>query len=90
MRFILPSLALVGTVLATLTGLVLCMAMGANAKPPEIRILKFWMAAIVLLGLTGVGVGVLLMRAGKPGWAALAAFAPTVLLGITLLVALLR
>jgi len=90
MRFILPSLALVGTVLATLTGLVLCMAMGANAKPPEIRILKFWMAGISLMSLTGMAVGVRLMCASKPGWAALAAFAPAVILGITLLVALLR
>ena len=66
------------------------MAMGANAKTPEVRALKPWMAAISFLSLTGVGMGVLLMRAGEPDWAALATFAPMVILGITLLVALLQ
>lgn len=90
MKLLLPILAMVCTVLATLTMLVFCMAMGANAKPPEIRALKLWMAGLSLLGVAGVVVGIILIRAGQPGWASLAAFAPTVIFGIILIISLIK
>lgn len=65
MKHILPSLAIVCTVLATLTALVFCMAGGANSTPAQIRALKFWMAGLSLLGVAGVVVGIFLMRAGQ-------------------------
>ncbi len=89
MKHMLPILAIVCTVLATLTALVFCLSMGANATPDQIRALKLWMAGLCLLGVAGVAMGIVLLRAGQPGWAALAAFAPTgvlaIILGITLL-----
>lgn len=90
MKLILPILAMIATLLATLTAVVFCLAMGANAKPPEIRALKLWMAGLSLLGIAGVGVGIILIRAGQPGWASLAAFAPTVIFGLILAIALLK
>ncbi|MGC3956687.1 MAG: hypothetical protein QM813_01600 [Verrucomicrobiota bacterium] len=90
MKMILPSLAMICTVLATLTALVFCMAMGANSTPAQIRALKLWMAALSLLGVAGVVVGVILMRTGQPGWAAVAAFAPTMIFAIILGIALLK
>lgn len=90
MKLILPILAMVCTVLATLTALVFCMAGGANSTPAQIRVIKLWMAGLSLLGVAGVVVGILLIRAGQPGWAALAAFAPTVIFGLILAIALLK
>lgn len=88
MNLILPVLAMLATAFATLTALVFCLGMGANAKPPTIRALKFWMAGIFLLGGAGIVVGFLLMRTGQTDWAAVAAFAPTVILCVILIVAL--
>lgn len=90
MKLIFPSLAIVCTVLATLTALVFCMAMGANSTPAQIRALKLWMAGLSLLGVAGVVVGLILIRTGQPGWASLAASAPTVIFGIILVIALLK
>jgi hypothetical protein len=90
MKMILPSFAMICTVLATLTALVLCMAMGANSTPAQIRALKLWMATLSLLGVAGVVVGVILMRAGQPGWASLAAFAPTLIFAVILGIALIK
>lgn len=90
MKMILPGFAMICTVLATLTALVFCMAMGANASPAQIRALKFWMAALSLLGVVGVVVGIILMRADKPGWASFAAFAPTPIFAIILGIALIK
>jgi hypothetical protein len=90
MKLILPIGAMICTALATLTALVFCMAMGANAKPPEIRSLKLWMGGLSLLGVAGIVVGIILIRAGQPGWAAVAAFAPTVIYGIILSISLLK
>ena len=90
MKLILPILAMLCTAIATLTAVVFCMGMGANAKPPEIRALKFWMLGLTLLGVAGITVGILLLRAGQPGWAAGVSFAPTVLFGLILAVALLK
>lgn len=90
MKLILPILAMICTVLATLTALVFCMAGGANSTPAQIRALKLWMAGLSLLGLAGVVVGVILLRAGQPNWAAVAAIAPTVIFAIILGIALLK
>lgn len=89
MKLLLPILAMVCTVLATMMAVVFCLAGGANATPEQIRALQLWMAGISLLGAVGVVVGILLIRAGRPGWASLAAFAPTVIFGIILFIALL-
>jgi hypothetical protein len=83
-------IAMIGTVLATLTAVVFCLGMGANAKPPEIRALKFWMLGLTLLGGTGITIGTFLLRAGLPGWAAGVSFAPTVIFGLILAIALLK
>jgi hypothetical protein len=90
MKLLLPILAMICTVLVTLTALVFCMAGGANSTPAQIRALKFWMAGLSLLGLAGIVAGVFLMRAGLPGWAAGAAFLPTVIMAIILMIALLK
>lgn len=90
MKLILPIVVMVCTVLATLMAVVFCMAMGANAKPPEIRALKLWMLGLSLLGGAGVTIGIFLIRAGHPGWASLAAFVPTVIFAIILAIALLK
>ena len=90
MKLLLPILAMVCTVLATLTALVFCMAGGANSTPAQIRTLKLWMVVISLLGVADVVVGIILIRASQPGWASLAAFAPTVIFAIILLIALIK
>ncbi len=90
MKLILPILAMICTALATVTALVFCMAMGANSTPAQIRALKIWMSGLSLLGVVGIVVGILLIRAGQPNWAAIAAFAPTVIYGVILSVALLK
>lgn len=90
MKLLLPILAMIGTVLATLTALVFCMAMGANSTPAQIRALKLWMAGLSLLGGAGIIVGIILIRAGQPNWAAVAAIAPTLIYVIILGIALLK
>lgn len=90
MKLILPIFAMICTALATLTALVFCMAGGANSTPAQIRELKLWMAGLSLLGVAGVVAGIILIRAGQPGWAAVAAFAPTIIFGIILGIALLK
>lgn len=90
MKLILPISAMICTALATLTAIVFCLAGGANSTPAQIRALKFWMAGLSLIGVAGIVVGVLLIRAGQTNWAAAAAFAPTVIFGIILGIALLK
>ena len=90
MKLLLPILAMIGTALATLTALVFCMAGGANSTPAQIRALKLWMIVISLLGVAGVTISIILIRAGQPGWAAVAAFAPAVIFAIILGIALLK
>lgn len=82
--------AMICTVIATLTAVVFCLGMGANAKPPEIRMLKLWMLGLTLLGIAGIGVGIYLLRAGQPGWSAGVSFAPTVIMSAILMVALMK
>jgi hypothetical protein len=90
MKLVLPILAMLCTVFATLVAIVFCMGMGANAKPPEIRALQYWMGGLPLLGIGGVTVGILLIRSGQPVLAAAGAFAPTLIMSILFLVALLK
>ncbi len=87
---LLPIFAMIGTVVATLTMLVFCMAMGANAKPEEIQSLKQWMLGLSLLAVVGIAVGIALMRNAQPGWAAAVSILPAILMGIVLLIALLK
>lgn len=86
---ILAILAMICTALATLTALVFCMAMSANSTPGQIRTVKLWMGGLSLLGIAGIVIGVILLRAGLPGWATGVSFAPVIImaliLGITLL-----
>ncbi len=90
MKLILPIGAMIITVLATVVALVFCLSMGANSTPAQLRTLKLWMCGLSLVGGTSVVLGFILLRAGQPGWAAIAAFAPTILFGIILSVALLK
>jgi hypothetical protein len=90
MKLLLPSVAMICTVLVTLTALVFCLGMGANASPAQLRALKLWMLGLSLLGVAGVMTGILLLRAGQPGWASLAAITPSLILGIIFLVAVTK
>jgi hypothetical protein len=82
-------LAMICTVLATLTAVVFCLGMGANSTPAQIRALKLWMGGFSLLGVAGVGSGVFLLRAGQLGWAAGASFAPVVVILLIFLIAMI-
>ena len=86
MKSVLPIVAMLITVVSTLTAVVCCMAMGANASPAQIRFLKLWMGGLSLLGLAGIVVGIVFLRGGQHGWAAIAAATPTVVIGIITLV----
>lgn len=90
MLITLAIVAMICTALATLTAVVFCLAGGANATPAQIRALKFWMLGLTLLGVAGITVGVFLLRAGQPGWAAGVSFAPTVIMGVILTISLLK
>jgi len=78
---LLPVVACMCTVFATLTAVTFGMGIGANATPAEIRALNLWMASFSLLG---VAAGIFLMRAGQPGYAA---FLPAVIVLIVGVVA---
>lgn len=82
--------AMLCTVFATLTAVVFCLGMGANASPAEIRSLKLWMLALSLIGVGGIGAGVYLLRVGQAGWAIGASFSPTVVFFAMLIVGLVR
>jgi hypothetical protein len=88
--FIATLAAMACTVLATLTALTFLMGMGANAKPPEIRLLKLWMLGFGLLGTAGIGAGIYLLRAGETAWATGASIAPTVVMLVVFVVAMMR
>ena len=90
MLLALAILAMICTALATLTALVFCMAGGANSTPAQIRALKLWMLGLSLLGGAGITAGILLLRAGQPGWAVGVSFAPTFIMATILAVALLK
>jgi len=92
MKLLLPAAAIVAmicTVLTTLTAVVFVMSMGANATSEQIHALKLWMAGLSLVGFGGVVVGIFLMRAGEHGWAAGAAILPVVIMLLIFIVAML-
>jgi hypothetical protein len=88
MSFVLFGLAVACTVLTTLMALTFCMGMGANATAAQIRAIKRWMAGLGLLGVAGIAAGFALMLSGAPGWASVAALAPTVVFALILFIAL--
>lgn len=90
MKMLLLVAAIISTIIATLTAITFCLGMGANASPAEIRMLKTWMGGFSLLGVAGVVAGILLMRAGQPGYAAGAAFLPAVIVLIVGVVAIAK
>jgi len=90
MQAILPIVGMLITVLSTMTALVCCMLMGANSTPAQILALKLWMGGLSLLGLAGVVTSILFLRAGHHHWATWAAFLPTILIVIIVVVALMR
>lgn len=90
MKLILPIMAIIATILATLTTLVFCMSMGANSTPAQLRALKLWMAGLTGLGVAGVVAGLYFIRAGQPNTGAAAAFAPTILFSILFVIALIK
>ena len=90
MLMVLAIVAMFCTALATLTALVFCLAGGANSTPAQIRALKLWMLGLTLLGGAGITAGILLLRAGQPGWAAGVSVAPAVIMASILAIALLK
>jgi hypothetical protein len=90
MLSVVSILSMICAAFFTLTAIVFCLGMGANAKPPEIRALKLWMLGLTLLGAAGIGGGIFLLRAGQPGWAAGISFAPVVIILVIFAVAMLK
>ena len=90
MKIVLAIIAMLVTAVFTLTAVVFCMGMGANSSPAEIRVLKLWMLGLSLLGVAGVVIGIVLLRSGQSGWAAGAAIAPTVVIMVIFLIALMK
>lgn len=87
MKFI-AIIAMLCTAFMTLTAVVFCMGMGANASDEEIHVLKLWMAGLSLLGLAGIVMSIFLLRAKQAGRAAVAAIAPTVIIFVIFVVAI--
>ena len=90
MKLILPIFAMVCTTLATLVMIVFNIAGAANASAEQIRSMKVWSNGMTLLAVVGILIGIFLIRAGQPGWAAGAAIVPTVVMVIIFLVAILK
>lgn len=86
----LAIIAMLCTAFVTLTAVVCCAAGGANSTPEQIHALKLWMLGLTLLGLAGIGVGIFLLRAGQPGWAAGVSISPAVVMVFILIIALLK
>ena len=82
--------AMICTVFAALTAVVFCLAGGANADAESIRRLKLWMLACGPGSLVFIGVAIWLFTRQRPGPAAIVAIIPTVLMGATFLVKILR
>jgi hypothetical protein len=90
MSIVIAIAAMICTALATLVMIVFNLAGAANASAAQIHSMKLWAGGMTLLAVVGVVAGIFLLRAGHPGWASLAAFAPTLIFGIILLIALLK
>ena len=82
--------AMLCTVFATVTAVVFCLSMGANASDAEIRSLKLWMLGLSLVGVGGIGTGIYLLRAGQLGWSIGASFSPTLIFFAILVIVLAR
>ena len=78
---------MVVTAIATLTAIVFCMLGGANSTPAQIHTIKLYMIGFSLLGLAGVVVSIVLLRAGQHTWSAWAAFLPAILMLMIFIVA---
>ncbi|MES2625410.1 MAG: hypothetical protein V4628_09035 [Pseudomonadota bacterium] len=78
------------TILSTLTALVFCMGMGANASAAQIHALKLWITGFSLLGIAGIVISIFLLRADQTGWAVNAAFAPTIIIFIIFVISVSR
>jgi hypothetical protein len=87
MKYLLPLAAMACTGGATLLMLGFLLAGAANASADQLRSMKLWAGGLGLLALVCVIAGILLMRQGRSGHAAVVAFAPTVVMGLILLVA---
>ena len=90
MKLLLPIAAMICTAITTLTAVVFCMGMGANSTPAQIRELKLWMTGLSLLGLVGIVAGIVMVRTGQHGMAAVVAIAPTVIFALILFIALIK
>lgn len=89
MTLILPIGAILCTVAISLTMLVFCSAMGANASPAAIAALKMWMIGMSVLSLAGIVAGLVLMRS-QPNLAAILAIIPAVIIGAIFVISLLK
>lgn len=89
MKLILPILAILCTILITLAMLGMCMGMGANASPAQIRRLKIWMSCLSLLSLVGIVASCILMSR-QPNIAAGVAILPSVIMFVIFVIALLK
>lgn len=84
----LSIIAMIATACATLTAIVFCLGMGANASPAQLRALKLWSVAFGLLGLAGIAAGIYLLRAGQSGWATGVSILPAAVMAVVFAFAL--
>ncbi len=82
--------AMLCTAVTALTAVIFCAAAGANSDAESIRRLKLWMLACGLGSLVFIGIAIWLLTRHRPGPSAIVAIIPTVLMGATFLVKLLR
>jgi hypothetical protein len=82
--------AMACTAIATLAMLVLHVAGAANAGDQQIRSMKFSAGSLTVFAVACVAAGIYLMRVNQTGWAAGISFAPTVIMGLILAIALLK
>lgn len=83
----LSIVAMICTAFVTMSAIVFCLGMGANAKSPEIRALKLWMLGLTVLGVAGISAGIFLLRAGQPGLAAGVSIAPAAITFVAFIIA---
>ena len=89
MKYVLPILAMLCTAGSTLLMLGFMLAGAANASEEQLRSMKWWAGGLSLLSLVCVVVGIVLLRQGRSGHAAVVALVPTVVMGMILMVAVL-
>lgn len=89
MTVLLPIGAILCTAAISLTMLVFCSAMGANASPAAIAALKMWMIGLSVLSLAGIVAALVLMRS-EPNLAAGIAILPSLIIGLIFVISLLK